>query len=114
MLELTRQEWFETLKDFDEKIIQETTKHVKKIYKDVPSISEFYEIAKSKEKARAAHCEHEAREAEKRKEHFLNEQKRDPAKKEAARQIIKDICKKLSVGRSVLREDDGRYYYSDV
>src|SRR5882724_10956169 len=44
MLELTRFEWFEALKGFDEKIIQETVTDVKKIYKDVPSISEFYEI----------------------------------------------------------------------
>lgn len=113
MLELTRYEWLEALKGFDEKIIQETVTDVKKIYKDVPSISEFYEIAKAKEKARAAHREFEEREIAKRKELQL-EQKRDPAKTEAARQALRDLCKKLSVGGRGLRKDDGRYTDSDV
>ncbi len=109
MLELTRFEWFDALKCFDEKIIQETITDVKKIYKDVPSICEFYEIAKAKKKIRASHCEIEKREITKRKELQL-EQKREPAKTEAARQALKDLCKKLSVGGRGLRKEDGRHF----
>jgi hypothetical protein len=95
MLVLTQYEWFEALKGFDEQLIMEVTTDVKKIYKDVPAISEFVEIAKSKEKLRTSIKTMEERERNCSPEKILNH-KVDPQLVEDAKESIRRLCKKMS------------------
>lgn len=92
MLELKKAEWFETLQEFDAKIIAETVADVKKNPDEYPSIQKFYEIAKAKAKHRKAREEMEARERQQAEGRIL-EHKGDPVLAEKAREEIRRLCR---------------------
>jgi hypothetical protein len=96
MLELTRFEWWETLKEFDREIIMETVTDVKKLAGEFPSIQKFYEIAAAKKKARKAIEEMERRARENATQ---IEYKGNPALAEKAREEIRRLCRIKGVTR---------------